>query len=296
MSSSDWLKHVKTRFKLGLKKPQISKAIEELRNLNRDFVLITEQITKALEEAVGEHRSVSGGTGHKQVKSLNVLQRYHRVRHASKALYSTVQVRWVCEAHRCHLFDVRILDFDPDSGKGKGEAKASIAQCVTCELAITHDGSSYASRAPLRLEVEQACEMADGSVGFQQGPEDAAAMRQLLPPSSKKTSADTRFQHPRLPSPINQRRRPAKLAVSLTFSANSAGRRSSNKPTSRYRWLSLRSSFPCPRTRSLGFRSTAVQEEVMRQGPVLQRWFRQISLPPKTFVRASTLPRQPVPC
>jgi len=179
MSSSDWLKHVKTRFKLGLQKPQISKAIEELRNLNRDFVLITEQITRTLEEAIGQHRNPSGGTGRKQVKNLNALQRYHRIRQASQALYSTVQVRWVCEAHRCHSFDVRILDFDSDNGKDKGKSQASIAQCVTCELAITHNGSSYASRAPLRLEIEQACEAGDECVEIQQRQEDAAVMQQL---------------------------------------------------------------------------------------------------------------------
>ncbi|KAK0652118.1 hypothetical protein B0T16DRAFT_454520 [Cercophora newfieldiana] len=78
MSYSDWLKHLKTRFKLGLQKPQICKAIEELRNLNRDFVLITDQITRALEEVVGQHRSASGGTVRRQVKSLNMLQKCHR--------------------------------------------------------------------------------------------------------------------------------------------------------------------------------------------------------------------------
>ncbi|KAM7195049.1 hypothetical protein V8F33_006918 [Rhypophila sp. PSN 637] len=180
MSYSTWLKHVKTRFKLGLQKPQISKTIEELRNLNKDFVLITEQITRVLEEAICQHSTnVSGGTGRRQVKSLNALQRYHRVRQASQALYSTVQLNWVCKAHRCHSFDVRILDFDTKNGKDKGKSPASIVQCVSCELAITHTGSSSASRVPLRLEVEQACEANDEGVGLPEGPDDAAAMGQL---------------------------------------------------------------------------------------------------------------------
>src|SRR5271156_913047 len=103
MSASDWLKHVRTRFKLGLNKPQIRDAIEEMRDFNRDFGL------------VNEHKDDAALT-RKSARSLNILQRYHRIRHASKALYSTLQVRWMCSSHHCHSFDVRILDRDPGKG------------------------------------------------------------------------------------------------------------------------------------------------------------------------------------
>jgi hypothetical protein len=176
MSASDWLKHVRTRFKLGLNKPQIRKAIEELRDFNRDFGLITEQIIKALQEILNEHKDDATLTC-KSATSLNILQRYHRVRYASKALYSTLQVRWMCSSHRCHSFDVRIID--RDLCKGKGKAKASVTQYVTCELAITHDGPSYAFREPLRLEIEQACEWDDKDTSPQQAVKDNANMLQL---------------------------------------------------------------------------------------------------------------------
>ena len=176
MSASDWLKHVRTRFKLGLNKPLIGKAIEELRDFNRDFGLITEQITKALQEILNEHKHDAGLT-RKSARSLNLLQRYYRARYASKALYSTLQVQWMCSSHPCHSFDVRILDCD--LGKGKGKGKASVTQYVTCELAITHDGPSYASKGPLRLEIEQACESNDEDAGPQQVVKDNPNMQQL---------------------------------------------------------------------------------------------------------------------
>ena len=157
-----------------MNKPHIEKAIEELRNFNRDFGLISEQITKALQEILNDHRDDSART-RKSARSLNTLQRYHRVRYASKALYSTLQVRWMCSSHRGHLFDVRVLNCDP----GKGKGKASDTQYVTCELAITHDGPSYAPKGPLRLEIEQACESDDEDTSAEQVVKDNTNMAQL---------------------------------------------------------------------------------------------------------------------
>lgn len=172
MSTSDWLKHIRTRFKLGLNKPQIKGAIEELRDSNRDFGLITEQITKALQETLNEDKDDAALT-HKSARSLNILQRYHRVRYASKALYSTLQVRWMCTSHRSHSFDVRILDCDAAKGKN------SLAEYVTCELAITHDGSAFTSGGPLRLEIEQACESDDEDISSKKAVKDNRTVQQL---------------------------------------------------------------------------------------------------------------------
>src|SRR2546423_1902202 len=85
------------------------------------------------------------------------------------------RVRWMCSSHRCHSFDVRILDYDP----GKGKGKASVTQYVTCELAITHDSPSYASKGPLRLEIERACESDKEDTSPQQAVKDNANMQQL---------------------------------------------------------------------------------------------------------------------
>ncbi|RSL88528.1 hypothetical protein CEP51_001696 [Fusarium floridanum] len=156
VSTSEWMKHVKTRFRLALSKPKMEEAISDLRELNRDFGLITDQITKHLQQVSNE---VSGNkpTARRPVKSLNVLQRYHRVRYASKALYSTLQVQWNCNTHQYHSFDVRIIDND----LGKGKAKAAVSRYVTCELAVTHEDSSSSPKAPLYLEIQQACDSDD---------------------------------------------------------------------------------------------------------------------------------------
>lgn len=143
------MRHVKTRFRLGLNKPRIAKAIDELRDFNQDFGLITDHITKALHSVLNELRDET--PTRKSARSINILQRYHRFRYASKALYSTLQAQWVCQSHRCHCFDVRILD---------SSTASSSTRYVTCELAVTHDGSNYGSRTPLRLEIQQSC--ADG--------------------------------------------------------------------------------------------------------------------------------------
>ncbi|KAI1768110.1 hypothetical protein GGR53DRAFT_524831 [Hypoxylon sp. FL1150] len=175
MSNSEWLKHVGTRFKLGLYKPKIGKAIDELRGLNTDFGLITEQIVNSLREILNEHAD-DGIIPRKSIRSLNVLNRYHRVRYASKALHSTLQVRWMCSSHRCHIFDVRVLNCGSDQAKGKG--RASVPPYITCELAITHDGSR-ASKCPLRLEIEQACESDDENLDTAQAPEQKSHLHQL---------------------------------------------------------------------------------------------------------------------
>ncbi|RYP03128.1 hypothetical protein DL765_010584 [Monosporascus sp. GIB2] len=158
MTSSEWLKHVRTRFKLGLNKPQIGKAITELRDLNTDYDLITKQIVKSLQDI--ENEGVDNTViPRRSARNLNLLNKYHRVRYASKKLHSTLQVRWVCSSHRRHTFDIRLLNCASDPTKGKGPAH--VLPYITCELSVTHDGSSYASKGPLRLEVEQACESDD---------------------------------------------------------------------------------------------------------------------------------------
>jgi len=110
-----------------------------------------------LQEAIGApNRDTPGAL--RTMKSLNALQKYYRVRVASRALYTTLQVRWACTSHHCHSFDVRVLDRDGDPGKGKGKGVFPSMRYITCELAITHDGSSYTSKDPLRLEIDQSCE------------------------------------------------------------------------------------------------------------------------------------------
>ncbi|KAH8805290.1 hypothetical protein F5884DRAFT_679219 [Xylogone sp. PMI_703] len=158
-SPSDWLKYARNRFKLSLNKPRIEKAISELRDYNRDFGLITEQINKALQEISNEQKEEL--YHRKSARYLNTLQKYHQVRFASKALYSTLQMRWMCSSHPCHVFDLRIISCDTSSGKWR------LNHHVTCELAITHDDPSLTSESPLRLEIEQACEEHDE--GFEDG-------------------------------------------------------------------------------------------------------------------------------
>lgn len=135
----------------------MEEAIAELRELNRDFGSITEQIIKSLLEVCNEG-SRNEYSIRRTAKSLNALQRYHRVRYASKALYSTLQAQWNCNTHHYHSFDVRVLD---DDREGKGKAQAALSRYVTCELAVTHDDSSLPVKGPLHLEIHQACDSDD---------------------------------------------------------------------------------------------------------------------------------------
>jgi hypothetical protein len=148
MGTSDWLKHVRRRFKLSLNKPRMEKSIADLRALNTDFGLITEQIVRTLQEMLTDQKQQP--TLRKSAGYLNTLQKYYRIRFASKALYSTLQLRWDCPSHTCHVFDMRI---DGDTCNGKGHISH-----VTCKLAITHGDLPFKAEKALRLEVEQACE------------------------------------------------------------------------------------------------------------------------------------------
>ncbi|RYP05759.1 hypothetical protein DL764_003576 [Monosporascus ibericus] len=77
MTTSEWLKHVRTRFKLGLNKPQIGKAITELRDLNTDYDLITKQIVKSLQDILNEDVD-NIVIPRKSARNLNLLNKYHR--------------------------------------------------------------------------------------------------------------------------------------------------------------------------------------------------------------------------
>jgi hypothetical protein len=149
MSTSDWLKYVRRRFKLSLNKPLIEKSIADLRALNTNFGLITEQIVKTLQEMLSDQKQQP--SLRKSAGYLNTLQKYHRICFASKALYSTLQLRWACPSHTCHVFDLRILDRDTCNGKDH-------ISHVTCKLAITHGDLPFEAEKALLLEVEQACE------------------------------------------------------------------------------------------------------------------------------------------
>jgi hypothetical protein len=107
----------------------MEESIADLRALNTNFGLITEQIVKTLQEMLSDQKQQS--LFRKSAGYLNTLQKYHRIRFASKALYSTLQLRWACLSHSCHVFDLRILDGDTCNGKDQ-------ISRVTCKLAITH--------------------------------------------------------------------------------------------------------------------------------------------------------------
>ena len=162
----------------------MEKAITELRDFNKDFELITQQTTRMLEGILNDQKE-EFHLHRKSARYLNTLQRYHRVRFASKALYSTLQVRWMCPSHPSHVFDLRIIDNAARIGKGKGP----LNQNITCELAITHDDASLAAYGPLRLEIEQACEEEDDDMGFEEDGHHGGNMQQLT--TILETSADT---------------------------------------------------------------------------------------------------------
>ncbi|KAJ4218856.1 hypothetical protein NW759_008007 [Fusarium solani] len=156
---SKWLKHAKARFKLAPGKPKMKEAISDLDELNRDFTLITDQIVKRLQQ-ISKESNESRLSMRRPAKSLKILQPYHRVRYASKALYATLQGRWNCSTHQYHFFDMQIIEYDHKKENGKTEVTRS--RYVTCELAVTHDEIfSSSSKGPLHLEIQQACDSDD---------------------------------------------------------------------------------------------------------------------------------------
>lgn len=116
--------------------------------------------------------------GRRPAGGLNILNRYHKVRYASNALYSSLQVGWLCSAHKSHVFDIRIID--RESNERGGKKKTALPSYVTCDLAITHDGSTLVPKGPLRIEIEQACESDDDDVDTsQQSSKNSENIRQL---------------------------------------------------------------------------------------------------------------------
>jgi len=109
----------------------------------------------------------------------------------------------MCSSHNSHSFDVRIIDSDP--GNGKAKSLDSVSHYVTFELTITHDGSSYASKEPLRLEVEQACESDDEVPIPHPAIKDTANMQQLT------TVLETNSDKFKLQSPATSTHRLRKL-------------------------------------------------------------------------------------
>ncbi|KAK3363138.1 hypothetical protein B0T25DRAFT_468891 [Lasiosphaeria hispida] len=139
--NAEWLTMMKARIKLSLNKPRIDRAISKLQKTNQDFELIANQIIRSLDQITEEQKN-EGVTQRKSARYLNMLQRYHQVRSASTALYSTLELRWTCSTH--HLIDLRIADNDTRGASSR----------VTCELCISHH--DMGSKTPLRLQVEHA--------------------------------------------------------------------------------------------------------------------------------------------
>ncbi|EEY20521.1 predicted protein [Verticillium alfalfae VaMs.102] len=166
LSTPEWFKHVRSRIKLGLSKPQIEKAIKRLRALNGDFESIASHIIAGLRQLSLDSRGGKHDASHQSFSGRDTLQKYRRIRGASKAIHSTLQERWMCSSHPSHSFALNIVGHDTATGEGKGKAHAS--HYVTCELATVPGQFFSPTEAELRLEIEQVCDSDDENQSLRQ--------------------------------------------------------------------------------------------------------------------------------
>lgn len=166
LSTSEWFKHVRSRVKLGLSKPQTEKAIKKLRALNGDFESIATHIIDGLRQLSLDSRGGKHNASYRSFSDMDTVRKYRRTRYASKAIHSTLHERWMCSSHPSHSFALNIVGHDTNTGKGK--AKVDACSYVTCELATVPGQFFSPTEAELRLEIEQVCESDDENQNLRQ--------------------------------------------------------------------------------------------------------------------------------
>ncbi|CRK29979.1 hypothetical protein BN1708_005114 [Verticillium longisporum] len=109
LSTSEWFKHVRSRVKLVLSKPQTEKAIKKLRALNGDFESIATHIIDGLRQLSLDSRGGKHNASYRSFSDMDTLRKYRRTRYASKAIHSTLHERWMCSSHPSHSFALNIF-------------------------------------------------------------------------------------------------------------------------------------------------------------------------------------------
>ncbi|KAH7002587.1 hypothetical protein EDB80DRAFT_720802 [Ilyonectria destructans] len=160
-SSKEWMSRMGGRLRLALGKSHLSASIEDLRNLNSDFSVMTNQIVSTLSEIrnadlrnTGEKAMMKRKKPKRTATNINHIEAYQRIRQASNLLYDTLAKDWTClsREHKSHAASVSCIE--PE--------QVRIAQPVKFEVALTvqEDTVDASSKqddtlsGPLWLEVE----------------------------------------------------------------------------------------------------------------------------------------------
>ncbi|KPM36581.1 hypothetical protein AK830_g9997 [Neonectria ditissima] len=144
------LRQIRTRFKLSLNKPQIEKAIGELREFNTDFCSIISHIIRALPLLVGDSKQPV--PSRKSAKTLNCLQRYRQIRTASSTLYSTLTMQWTCPSHCGHIANLCLLHEEHNTPTGTTAPRLN--EHVSFDIAISHEQDLPGRQTPIWLKIE----------------------------------------------------------------------------------------------------------------------------------------------
>ncbi|KAK7429450.1 hypothetical protein QQZ08_004042 [Neonectria magnoliae] len=144
------LRQIRIRFKLSLNKPQIEKAIGELREFNTDFCSITDHIIRALPLLVGDNQQPM--PSRKSAKTLNCLQRYRQIRTASSTLYSTLTMQWTCPSHCGHIANLCLIHEEHGS---PAVMVSESNERLSFDIAISHEQDLPEKQTPIWLKIEQ---------------------------------------------------------------------------------------------------------------------------------------------
>ncbi|KAK0722701.1 hypothetical protein B0T26DRAFT_641362 [Lasiosphaeria miniovina] len=153
----EWLSRVGARLKLVVKKPELLKAIEDLRNFNSDFNLMANQVIGSLNEVkrtVPENTKSRHGVEEawfrRTATNINSIEKYRQIRHASTLLYETLANSWTCSTHQHESHAASVSCVEVFEMKSEGSVKFDVALTSVCASELARDNSS----SPLWLEVE----------------------------------------------------------------------------------------------------------------------------------------------
>ncbi|KAK1754870.1 hypothetical protein QBC47DRAFT_382022 [Echria macrotheca] len=159
----DWIRQFKGRVKLAVRKTDVSKKVDELRNYNNDFTSMTTQIVNSVAElgpGVTPWARDSGGRQSRVAKDANLVEKYCRVRCASTTVYETLALKWACPNHQGHLAMLSLV-----------EVPGSL-HSVKFEVAISVSESDKAVSEPLWIEIEHSEERKVQGVSLTQADAD----------------------------------------------------------------------------------------------------------------------------
>ncbi|KAH7159536.1 hypothetical protein B0J13DRAFT_492650 [Dactylonectria estremocensis] len=160
-SSKEWLSRMGGRFKLALRKSDLSASIEDLRNLNSDFSVMTNQIVSTLGEIrnadlrnAGEKTMMERKKPKRTAININHIEAYQRIRQASNLLYDTLANDWTClsREHKSHAASVSCIE--PEQVRIAQPVKFEVALTVQEDAIDASSKQDHRLSGPLWIEVE----------------------------------------------------------------------------------------------------------------------------------------------